>query len=203
MAGVIDDYLSGLRRDLAFDRALSRRVCEEVEAHLRDAAESDPAWPSAEAERRAIARFGAARDIAAQFASDSVKRQTSRTWLILLAAVFATFLAMRLRVMWLEGVDDPVSMLAPLVDRYGFVAAVSAAVIGWWAFRRSTVPLILCVVTLAASIAGGIVRADLLASPTHVVAGTACEVALLGMLSIHVAGLHLRLRRTANLRSEA
>ena len=61
-----------LRRDLDFDPALARRMADEVEAHLWDAAEADPAWPSPEAERRAVERFGLAREIAAQFAADAV-----------------------------------------------------------------------------------------------------------------------------------
>jgi hypothetical protein len=47
MAGVIDDYVASLRRELDFDPALARRLASEVEDHLRDAAEADPAWPSA------------------------------------------------------------------------------------------------------------------------------------------------------------
>ena len=44
MAGVIDDYVASLRRELDFDPALARRLASEVEDHLRDAAEADPAW---------------------------------------------------------------------------------------------------------------------------------------------------------------
>ena len=68
MSGVIDDYVAALRRELDFDPALARRLASEVEDHLRDAAEADPAWPSPEAERRAVERFGLGREIAAQFA---------------------------------------------------------------------------------------------------------------------------------------
>ena len=58
MAGVIERYVAALKRDLDFDPALARRMADEVEAHLWDAAEADPAWPSAEAEQRAVERFG-------------------------------------------------------------------------------------------------------------------------------------------------
>jgi hypothetical protein len=78
MAGVIDSHLAGLRRELDFDPVLARRMTEEIEAHLRDAAEADPAWPSPDAERRAVARFGLAREIAAEFAADAVARQSRR-----------------------------------------------------------------------------------------------------------------------------
>jgi hypothetical protein len=99
MASVIEQYVTALRQELDFDRELAQRVASEVEDHLRDAAEADPAWPSLDAERRAVERFGLARNIAAQFAADSVDRQTRRTWTTLLVTAFVTFVAMRLRVM--------------------------------------------------------------------------------------------------------
>jgi hypothetical protein len=37
-------------------------MADEVEAHLWDAAEADPAWPSADAERRAVDALAGARD---------------------------------------------------------------------------------------------------------------------------------------------
>ena len=123
MAGVIEEYVAALRRELDFDPALARRLADEVEAHLWEAAEADPAWPSPEAERRAVARFGLAREIAAQFAADAVNRQARRTWIMLAATVAVTFIAMRLRVMWLADFGDAVSALAPLIDRYAFIAA--------------------------------------------------------------------------------
>ncbi len=113
MSGVIDDYVATLRRELDFDPALARRLASEVEDHLRDAAEADPAWPSPEAERRAVERFGLGREIAAQFAVDAVDRQARRTWIALAVTVVVTFVAMRLRVIWLD--DDVLS--APLTRR--------------------------------------------------------------------------------------
>jgi hypothetical protein len=79
VAGMIQDYVAALKRDLDFDPALARRMADEVEAHLWDAAEADPAGPSADAERRAVERFGLAREIAAQFATDAVNRQARRS----------------------------------------------------------------------------------------------------------------------------
>jgi hypothetical protein len=202
MAGVIEGYLAALRRELDFDPPLARRMADEIEAHLRDAAEADPAWPSSEAERRAVARFGLAREIAGQFAADAVNRQARRTWIALLATVAVTFVAMRLRVIWLGDAGDSLSVLAPLVDRYAFIAALCVAAIGWFAFRRSLLPLAICLAALAASIAAGILRADLLveAAPLHVLLTAAGEIALIGLLSFHVIGLGRRLRRTAMLR---
>lgn len=200
MAGMIDDYVAALRRELDFDPALARRLASEVEDHLREAAEADPAWPSPEAERRAVDRFGIGREIAAQFAADAVDRQVRRTWITLAVTVVVTFVAMRLRVTWLD--DGTVFALAPLVDRYAFVAAIAVASIGWFAFRRSLLALALCLGGLSASIAAGIVRAGLFAdgAPLHVLLAAAAEIALLGLLSFHVFGMGRRLRRTAALR---
>jgi hypothetical protein len=202
MAGVIEDYVASLRRQLDFDPALADRIADEVEAHLRDAAESDSAWPSVQAERRAVERFGLAREIAAQFAADAVDRQVRRTWIALVVTVAVTFVAMRLRVMWLDDFGDSLSVLAPLVDRYAFVAALSVALVGWLAFRRSLLPLAISLAALAASIAAGIFRAGLFVegAPMHVLLSAAGEIALIGLLSFHVVGLARRLRRTAMLR---
>jgi hypothetical protein len=199
MSGAIDDYVAALRRELDFDPALAGRLASEVEDHLRDAAEADPAWPSADAERRAVDRFGLGREIAAQFAVDAVARQARRTWITLAIAVVVTFIAMRLRVIWL---DDDVLALAPLIDRYAFIAALAVGVIAWFAFRRSVAALAICLVGLSASIAAGIVRADLFANgaPLHVLLSAAGEIALIGALSFHVVGLGRCLRRTAVLR---
>ena len=203
MAGVIDDYVAALRRELNFDAALAQRMAEEVEAHLRDAAEADPAWPSREAEARAVERFGLAREIAGQFAKDVIDRQAKRTWIALLATFAVTFVAMRLRVMWLGEVGDTFPVLAPLIDRYAFIAALAVGVIGWFVYRRSIVPLSVCLGALVASIAAGIARAGLFVegAPLHVLLAAASEVALLGVLAMHVLGLATRLRRTSDLRS--
>ncbi|MDP2331653.1 MAG: hypothetical protein Q8M19_13275 [Reyranella sp.] len=203
MAGVIDDYVAALRRDLDFDPPLARRLVDEVEAHLWDAAEADPAGPSPEAQQRAVARFGLAREIAVQFAADAIDRQTRRTWMMLAATVAVTFVAMRLRVLWLDDLGASMSALAPLIDRYAFIAALAVGVVGWFACRCSLAPLAICLGGLAASIAAGIARAGGFTdgAPLHVLLTAAGEIALLGLLSWHVFDLHRRLQRTARLRS--
>jgi hypothetical protein len=202
MAGVIETYLATLRRELDFEPALARRMTEEIEAHLWDAAEADPAWPSPEAERRAVARFGLAREIAAEFAADAVSRQSRRTWIALLATFAVTFVAMRLRVVWLGEVGDSFSVLAPIVDRYAFVAALGVGALGWFAWRRSWLPLAICLLAIVASVAAGILRAGLFVegAPLTVLLAAAGKIALIGLLSVHVIGLGRRLRRTAMLR---
>ena len=205
MAGLIDDYLATLRRELDFDPELARRMSDEVEAHLRDAAEADPAWPAPEAARRAVARFGLARELVAEFAHDAANRQAKRTWVALLATLAVTFIAMRLRVIWLGEVGDTLSVLAPLVDRYAFIAALAVGLAGWLAWRRALLPLVVCLVAIVASVAAGIVRAGLFAdgAPFHVLAAAAGEIALIGLLSFHVIDLGRRLRRAATLKRVA
>jgi hypothetical protein len=202
MAGMIETYLAGLRRELDFDPALARRMTDEIEAHLWDAAEADPAWPSLEAERRAVARFGLAREIAAQFAADAVARQSKRTWIALLATLAVTFVAMRLRQMSLGDVGDLFPTLAPLVDRYAFIVALCVGTVAWVAWRRSWLPLAICLLAIVASVAAGILRAGLFVegAPLFVLLAAAGEIALIGLLSLHVIGLGRRLRRTALLR---
>lgn len=200
MAGLIEDYVAALKRELEFDPALAQRVAFEVEDHLRGAAERESTWPSPESERRVIERFGLAREIAAQFAADAVERQSKRTWLTLLATVLVTLGAMRLRVIWTQ--DGSAFVLAPLIDRYAFVAAVGVAGIGWFAYRRSLLPLTLCLLGLSASIIAGLVRAELFmrTAPLAVLLPTVVELALMMLLSFHVAVLGRRLRRTGALR---
>jgi hypothetical protein len=200
MAGLIEAYVANLRREFDCDRAAAARIASEVEDHLRESAEADPAWPSVEAERRAIERFGLSREIAAKFAADAIDRQARRTWMTVLACVIVTFVAMRLRVMWLDG--EAVSALAPLVDRYAFLGAIAAATVGWFASRRSLPALLLCLVGLAASIAAGFVRADLFAhgAPLGVLLTAGGEIGLVGLLCVHLVGLGRQLRRTAALR---
>ena len=200
MTGAIDDYVATLRRELDFDRALADRLASEVEDHLREVAEADPAWPSPEAERCAVERFGLGREIAAEFAADAIDRQARRTWITLAVTVAVTFVAMRLRVIWLDDGAGP--DLAPLIDRYAFVTALTVGVIAWFAFRRSLAAFAICLGGLVASIGAGIVRADLFANgaPLHVLLSAAGEIALVGVLAFHVIGLGRRLRRTAELR---
>jgi len=202
MAGLIESYVRDLKRDLHFDPALAERIAGEVESHLWEAAEAEPGYPSADAERRAIERFGVAREIASRFAADAMARQSRRTWIALLVTTGVTFIAMRLRVLWLGETGDTLSTLLPVIDRYGFVAAIATGMVGWFAFRRSFFPLAICLSALVASITAGIVRAGLFAdgAPLHVLLTAAGEIALAGVLAFHVCTLGRGLWRTALLR---
>jgi hypothetical protein len=142
-ARLISDYLDQLGAALRFDRSLSRGVVREVEDHLQEAAAADTVGDRREAERRAIARFGDPRAIAAQFASVSVARQAKRTGAALILVVAGVFVTMKSRVVWYAVTqwtvsDDmkAVSGIAGLVDRYSFWSSVVVA-IGGFAYINS------------------------------------------------------------------
>ena len=82
-------------------------------------------------------------------------------------------------MIWLDA--TPLA-LAPLIDRYAFLAALAVAAIGWFAFRRSLAALAICLAALVASIIAGFVRAEFFAedAPLHVLLSAAGEIALIG-----------------------
>ena len=178
----------------------------EVEDHLRDAAEADPAWPSPTPSVAPSSASVLAREIAAQFADR--RRRTARRAVPgsrLLVTVAVTFVAMRLRVMWLD--DGAISVLAPLIDRYAFIAAIAVGV-----DRLVRVPPLARCRSRSASAAlsprsrAGIVRADLFADGAPLprpAGGGRRDRAGRRCLSFHVVGLGRRLRRTAVLRRTA
>lgn len=99
-AGVITTYADVLAAKLGFDRSLSRRVRQEVEDHLRDAAAAVPADDVSEAERQAVTKFGDPQEIARQFAVVLLAKKTrdaGATGILVIAGVFA---AMKARVAW-------------------------------------------------------------------------------------------------------
>jgi hypothetical protein len=139
-AGLISDYLESIANALSFDRSLSRRVRQEVEDHLREAAAADPIGDRLEAERRAIASFGASHAIAAQFAIVSLAKHTRRVGAAAIVVIAAVFAAMKARVAWYTATqwamsDDvrAVSAIVGSIDRYAFWLAVLLA-IGSWAY---------------------------------------------------------------------
>lgn len=137
-AGVISDYADALASKLAFDRRLARRVRQEVEAHLRDAAAADPADDTAEAERRAIAAFGDPQAIAAQFGATALARQARSAGAAIILVLGGVFIAMKARLAWYaltqwtvseetRALSDMVGML----DRSAFWLAVALGAAGW------------------------------------------------------------------------
>ena len=132
---MIAEYVERLARALEFDPALSRRVRREVEDHLREAAAADP---GPDAERRAVARFGDPRDLAARFAVVSAGKRSRRAGVAAVLVVAAAFAAMKARLAWYGLVDCPVpegfeaiGRTVASIDRCAFWLAGLAAVAAW------------------------------------------------------------------------
>jgi hypothetical protein len=143
----VADYLDALSRELEFDPALARRVRHEVEDHLRDAIEAEPGEPNSDAEWRAISRFGAAQDLAAQFKAASLHRRMKKTGALTLCAVAAIFAAMESRVIWYRHtqwrVSDPLKAASEIIvpiDRYAFGLAIVFGILGWLYSASRPVP---------------------------------------------------------------
>jgi hypothetical protein len=130
----VSDYLDQLTRALRYDPRLADRVRREVEAHLWDAA----ADASPEAQRRAVADFGAASTIAEQFAALSVARQSRRAGTVLILAAGCVFLAMRVRLAWYGatipalGADFPHIRHIVAFDRGAFLVALALSLVSWF-----------------------------------------------------------------------
>ncbi|WP_439817739.1 hypothetical protein [Zavarzinia sp. CC-PAN008] len=183
MAGLIDQYLREFDRHSGGDPAF-RDLRDEVEDHLRCAAEADPAQEAA-----AIARFGRPDALLSPIAAAALAGQAERTWRVAAAALAASFLAMRLRTLWLgpEGVAD----LAHALDRYGFVAALLLALAAWAAFGRawsgwstrlaglSLVALALATLAGSARVMGGAPGLP----PAHVLGSLGVELGLTALLA--------------------
>jgi hypothetical protein len=128
---MIADYLEVLARELDFDRSLSRCVRQEVEDHLWEAVAAHSTGNMREAQRRAIANFGDARAIAAQFAVVSLAKRTRRAGVAAVLVIASDLIAMKARVAWYAaaqwGISDDMKALRGLViliDRYAFLMSV-------------------------------------------------------------------------------
>jgi hypothetical protein len=144
---VIADYLERLERELNFDRSLSRCVRQEVEDHLWEAVAADSTGNLLQAQRRAIANFGDARAIAAQFAIVSLARQSRRAGVVAVLVVASVFVAMKARLAWYAAAqwtlgDDvrAVGGLVSSVDRYAFWLSIVVGLGGWLYIRSRQTP---------------------------------------------------------------
>jgi hypothetical protein len=143
----IQDYLERLAHELDFDRSLSRCVRQEVEDHLWEAVAADPAGNTFESQSRAIANFGDARAIAAEFAVLSLTRHSRRAALIAVLVIAGVFIAMKARVAWYAAMpwavgDDirAVSAEVMLIDRYAFLSSVIIGLGGWIYIQTRNIP---------------------------------------------------------------
>jgi hypothetical protein len=137
-ADPIANYVAALSHELRFDPSLSRRVCAEVEDHLREAA-ADGTGAGADVEGEAVARFGLPHAIARQFAAPSLTRQTKGLGYAMVLVVLGSYLAMAGRLAWYIALDWRVGNDAPLaalrtvtvrVDRYAFALAAILGLCG-------------------------------------------------------------------------
>jgi len=97
---MIAAYLKELADALAFDPALASRVVTEARDHLADAAIEADVDDREEAERRAVARFGDSRELAAQFAALSLARQARRVGIVIVLTIVIVMVMMKARVAW-------------------------------------------------------------------------------------------------------
>ncbi len=125
------EYLDTLAAALSFDRALARRVRKEFEDHLQQAVAADPREDRREAKRRAIAKCGNPRAIAAELAVTSLARQTRRLAAAVVLALVGVLLAMKGHVAWYGamqwGIPDdmrPIATAIGAISRYAFFVAM-------------------------------------------------------------------------------
>jgi len=127
-------YLATLRRELAFDPPLCARVCAEVQDHLFEAIEADPAGHEA----GAVVRFGSARVLAEQYRVLALFTRMRRSGLILVLAVAAVFAAMEARLGWYALTQwsasaelRAITAVVLPIDRYAFFTAAGCGLAGW------------------------------------------------------------------------
>jgi hypothetical protein len=136
-SGMIAAYAQLLAVKLNFNPALSRRVRQEVEDHLWEAAAAGPSGNGREAVQRAIANFGDPHVIAAQFATAWLVRQTWKVGVTVILVIGGVFVAMKARVTWYAaaqwGLSDDVRAVAKLVgliDTCAFWLSVIVGIVG-------------------------------------------------------------------------
>jgi hypothetical protein len=134
----ISDYLDTLTRELSFDVPLARRVRQEVEDHLLEAAAADPEDTPSAAQLRAISRFGDPRTIASEYAAQSLFRHTRRVGVVVVLVAAGILLAMNARGAWygwmrweLSADLQAVRKIGLSIDLYAFVLAIMIGIAGW------------------------------------------------------------------------
>jgi hypothetical protein len=105
--GPIEAYVAALAEALHVGRRQRRRILDEVEGHLEEAAAYERAHGAAapEAERKAVARFGSVRVIAREFDAVFADRARGRAWLTV--GVPLTLGMAALAVLWPHPVAPP------------------------------------------------------------------------------------------------
>jgi HAAS domain-containing protein len=135
---IISDYLDRLTRELSFDIPLARRVRQEVEDHLSEAAAAEPEAAAGEAQLRAIRNFGDPHIIAGEYAAQSLFRHTRRLGAFTILVTAGILLAMNARgawygwIRWEASADLQAARKIGLsIDLYAFLIVLAIGVIGW------------------------------------------------------------------------
>ena len=135
---VISEYLDALQAALHFDRSLARRVCSEFEDHLREALAADPSDNRWEAERRAIAKCGEPRAIAAELSVISLAKRTKKLAIAVVLVLLGVLLAMKGHIAWYAAMqwlikDDmkPLATTIGAIARNAFWIATFVGAAGW------------------------------------------------------------------------
>jgi hypothetical protein len=146
---MIQEYLELLARELDFDQSLSRCVRQEVEDHLWEAVAANSSGDTPEAQRRAVANFGDARAIAAQFAVVSLARRSRRAGVAAVLVIAGVFIAMKARIAWYAAAQwtigeemRAVSALVVQIDRYAFWLSLVVGLGGWIYIRSRQIPAV-------------------------------------------------------------
>jgi hypothetical protein len=151
-SGMIAAYAELLAGKLDFNPSLSRRVRQEVQDHLWEAAAAGPSGNGREAVQRAIANFGDPHNIAAQFATAWLARQTWKVGVTVILVIGSVFVAMKARLTWYAaaqwGLSDDVRAVAKsvgLIDACAFWVSVIVGIAGctYLVVRRAP-PAALC-----------------------------------------------------------
>jgi hypothetical protein len=151
---MIAAYAELLARKLDFSPSLSRRVQQEVQDHLWEAAGARFPGNGREAVQRAIVDFGDPHVIAAQFATGWLARQTCRVGITAILVIGGVFVAMKGRVIWYAaaqwGLSDDLRAVANsvgLIDACAFWLSVIVGTAGcaYLVVRRAP-PTALCAV---------------------------------------------------------
>jgi HAAS len=164
---VIDEYLRELDRRLPRSRRV--RFLAEAEAHLRDSADELVAEGLArdEAERRAVAAFGSADNVARSMAAVAALHQTRAATLVALGALVSLVGPLYL-------VPENTFGPAQWTSKPGSVAATQLFAVGLW---LASLTLVAAAVTAAFS-RHNRAAAQLLATATALAVGTAAAVVL-------------------------
>jgi hypothetical protein len=134
----ISDYLDRLTRELSFDAPLARRVRQEVEDHLSEAAAAEPEEEAGEAQLRAIRQFGDPHRIASEYAAQSLFRQTRRVGTVAVLVASGILVSMNVRGAWYGWLQWSISdelkavrKVGLLIDLYAFIIALAIGILGW------------------------------------------------------------------------